>query len=346
MKIHRFLFCLFLLLILLVPQCMGDQEHDAAEVNAYVMGDIPTIMVNNWTAVKFRLEDRCGINWTSIKDEFNFELDLESDNLLHIILQHFKRGYSFVLWKILPSLPQPIERYLGYTSFELNASIIAEKTDGWHVKIEPNTIRHSTTGFNHNFTLYAKVDDAEVDYAVTIVINCTRIDALGGIYGYSMIYLPLKVFPTSYVSASNLDKTITISPKSVETFSFDVTNRGYYKNVFYFNTITSTDTLRVLVHQQAAVIQPGKTKKIDASILTPESIVDFGTPHTIEIYTTTSLNNSFVHIGSITVITKGIYLSSLNAFLLCTIVVILIACIFVLRRYKRRKGHPAKDKTA
>lgn len=317
---------------LLIPQTFAESTSEPAEINSYIIGEIPTISINNWTAISFKLEDRCGINWSFLKDAFHFEMDLKywKSNLLHNFKEYRQRFFYLALWKYLLPLPQPIERFLGYTSFELKPTVIGRNIDGWHVKIEPSIILDSATGFNHNFTLFAKVDDSVVDYSVIVEINCTRIDTLGGIYGYSSIYIPLKVAPESYLSVSSLNQKIEVTPKSMNKISFELANKGYYKNVFYLKTDSPTKSLYSSIHQQAAVINPGEKKELTLSFLSPEKIFDFGSPYIIDVYAAHSLNSSYVHIGSLTVVTKGFYLSPLTLIYSVVILILLltVGCCF------------------
>jgi len=336
----------FFMFILIMPHNLAENSSEIypSEINVFILEEIPQIKIDNWTAINCQLIDRCGINWTFIKKSFGFELNIREVNTIedrfHNLIQHLKRGKNFILWKYVLGLPQPIERFLGYTSFKLTASVIGDNVDGWQVKTEPSTILESTTGFEHNFTIYVKVDDSAVDYAVNIEINVTRIDALGGIYGYSMIYIPVKVNPESYLSVSLLDQIIMTSPKCMTNVSFNLTNEGYYRNVFYLRSKTSSNSLYSSIHQQATVIDSGETKQLTLSLITPEKVIDFGTPYIIEVYAADSLNSSSVHIGSLTVITKGFYLSFLTIILICISVLIVLLACFIFRCYfLRRQRH-------
>lgn len=328
----------FVMLLFVIPQVSAESSFSPADVNVYVLGDIPTVDIDNWTAVNFRLIDRWGLNWTYFKTKFGFELDLSENKTIrdrfHNFIQYLHRRFTYRLWSVMFKFE--IQRVLGYTSFLLTPMVIGENIKGWQVKIEPSILLESATGFKHNFTLYVKVDDSVMDYSVTVAINITRLDTLGDPWGYSWIYLPLKVIPQSYLSVSRLEQIIETTPKSITAVSFYLTNEGYYRNVFYLKTNTSTESLYSSVHQQATVIEPGETKKVTLSLITPEKVIDFGTPYIIDVYAAHSLNSSFIHIGSLTVITKGFYFSIRTILWICfTILIVLLASSIIVWYYNR-----------
>ena len=289
--------------------------EEPADINAYVNGDLPTVKVNEWTRINLTLENRFGIDWKTLRD------------LPKVITE--------LIWPLNPAFPQPVKRFMGPMSLQLSASVDSPNNQGWHFKFKPSIINRSLTGDKHDFTMFVMVDDNTVDYSDTIIINCTRIDALGLNYGYSWVHLPIKVYPESYMSASGLNQEIIVSPKSMNKMNFEFTNQGYYKNVFYLETKTSTDALYASVHQQAAVVNPGETRKLTLSFLTPEKLIDFGTPHTIEVFARHSLNTSLVKVGSLTVITKGFFISPLLLIIFFTVFIGLIS-FFGLRYYFKR----------
>jgi hypothetical protein len=142
---------------------------------------------------------------------------------------------------------------------------------------------NSVTGNEHNFTLMVMVDDSMVNYSVMAEINCTRIDTFGGIYGNQSIFIPLKASPKNYFKMDIKNPKKTASPKSLLYFYVDITNKGYYKDVFQFE-IESENGLLALFEEQAAVINPRETRELRIGVLTPEKILDFGTPNNIHLY--------------------------------------------------------------
>jgi len=321
-NLKRKFFCLILLSLFIIPSVIiiDAEKLEPAEINAFVSGELPSIQVNKWTPINLTIENRFGIDWIQIQ-EIVPRLSIE------------------LLWPLNPAFPQPVKRFLGPTSLKLTGFVNSDNNDGWHFEFDPDLFNGSYTGDSHNPTMFVKVDDNAISYNETVIINCTRIDALGMNYGYSWIYLPLKVAPESYLSVSNLEQKITVTPKSLNTITFHLTNEGYYKNVFYLNTSSSTQFFYTQIHEQSAVIEPGETREVKLSFLTPERFYDLGTPHTINVFARHSQNDSFVHIGSLTVVTKGLFLSPLFfiGILILTLIILVSLILFILyRRYKKR----------
>jgi phosphate/sulfate permease len=72
------------------------------------------------------------------------------------------------------------------------------------------------------------------------------------------------------------------------------------------------------------------------NIFTPEKFFDLGTPNKIEIYATSSGDLNPIHIGTIVVITKGIFISPLAGMIAAPIIIFLII-IYILFFYNRNK---------
>ncbi|MEA3457215.1 MAG: hypothetical protein U9R21_00880 [Candidatus Thermoplasmatota archaeon] len=302
-------------------QAQLESEDEAAEVTA-VVEDIPSIKVTEWTSIDVTLTDTCGIPWERFKDMF----------------------MAKYLWPVFHPSWRP---YLGYTSLQLKPEIIEGDPNGWYLRATPSLISSTTTGYVHEFTLDAKVDDSAVDYAVVVGIRCTRYDTFGSEMGESFLYLPLKAAPTNFIKANKLEETTKIAaPKSMIYFDVDITNEGYYKDVFQFE-LEEENGLMGLVEQQAIVMESGETKKITIGILTPEKLFDPGTPNQIHLYVSSSGNATKTLVGSFVVITKGIYVSPLVGLIAAPIIIVLIVVFLLLFWYKDKNdkelfGKPTK----
>jgi len=158
---------------MVVPvQSQDEQTEEPAEINAYIEGEIPSIAVENWTSINIIVQDAFGINWTLLQK-----------NVPEFVMR--------VIWPFNPSFPQPVQRFLGETSFRFEPEIIEGDPRGWSLRVRPSAVSGSVTGDVYNISLEALTDDSAVDYAVVVGIKCTRIDTLGGEIGSSYIYIPI-----------------------------------------------------------------------------------------------------------------------------------------------------------
>ncbi|HDM66931.1 MAG TPA: hypothetical protein ENG62_00905 [Thermoplasmatales archaeon] len=295
----------------------------------YVDGDIPTVHISNWTSIDLVLVDRCGINWTHISNSYPF-----------LSKWVWPLTHSGIL---IPS--RDWRKFLGYTSLKLEARVSKGNPDGWHLKFNRSTITNTTTSFVHRIQLQALVDDSVIDYSVIVEIKCTRFDVYGHEMGVSYLHIPLKAMPVSNIKM-NIDKVEeTVSLKTVKSFQIRVTNNGDYREMFGFRA-ESDNHLIVRVDTSALVLNPRESKKVTLTVLTPAYFIDFGTPHKIHIYAYSYETNTTIPLGSLTVITQGIYISPL-VLIITTIAVIILMIIYLLYRWlekreQERLGRPVK----
>ncbi len=311
------LLCYFLILSipLNVVASSNDKWHwdETAEINAWINGEISSIKLTEWTPINITILDDFFLNWDEIR-EFRPE------------------WYLKLFWPLNPFLPQPIQRFLGYTSLKLEAEIVDGNPTGWHVKVEPTTIVKTTSGMKHQVTLEVQTDDSAIDSSVIAAIKCTRIDALGGELGTTYIYVPVKAAPTNFIRMKTIGETTKYAGlKTMVYFTLDVVNEGYYKDVFQFE-IDAENGLLGLFNEQAIVIKPGETKRVTLGILTPEKLFDIGTANKIDVYVKSSGNSTRTHIGTLTVITQGFYITPLvwivTGFILFILSVIIATYLF------------------
>jgi len=311
-------------------QAQEDEEaSDSAEINAVINGDIPSIK-GDWTPINITIVDAFGIDW---------------DKLSASIPEMWMR----ILWPLNPMFPQPVQRFLGYTGLRFEPEILKGNPRGWYLRMVNNEIAESNPGWIHSITLEAKTDDSAIDYAVVAGIKCIRLDTFGGIIGSSYITIPLKASPLNFIEMRTTNTMKHAGLKSIVSFDVDITNIGYYKDVFKFE-LEGKNGLIGQFNKQALTLNPDETKKITLSILTPEKIWDPGTPNKIDIYAYSHGDSTRTHIGSLVVVTEGIYISPLVGMILIPII-IFIAISYVLFFYFRQKeereayGKPEKPWT-
>jgi len=129
--------------------------------------------------------------------------------------------------------------------------------------------------------------------------------------------------------------TKEVAPHSYTYFDVSVENFGYYRDMFQLEFINNKD-VRVAASDQLFVLDPNDSQNIRISVLTPEKLFDLGTPNTIEVYATSSSDPNPILIGTIVVITKGIYISPLIVIVSAPIIIFIIL-IFLIIFYRKQK---------
>lgn len=291
------------------------QIEDPAEIVATIDTPdktIPSIKVSEWTAINIKVIDAFGINWSYLSNTFKIR--------------------SQYLWPVIYPSWKP---FLGYTTLRFNPEIVEGNPRGWYMKVTPSAISTADQGKIYHLKLEVKTDDIAVDYAVVIGIKVTRVDTLGNDFGESYIYIPVKASSLNNIKMESTVTTKEVPPRSFTHFDITVKNFGYYKDMFKLEFIQE-DGLKLAASKQLFVLNPDASIDLRIDVLTPEKFYDLGTPNTIEIYATSSSDSNPVHIGTVVVITKGIYISPLIGLILAPIIIILLI-VYFLFYYRRRK---------
>lgn len=321
-----FIVLLFSSLALISPVTAQDEDvsEDPAEINARIIGDIPSIQstqgTTKWTQIEVEISDAFGIDYRTL-----------SETIPQWVME--------ILWPLNPSFPQPVKRYLGEMSFSLDPKIVEGNDNGWNVRMATgySEITGSLSGDVHNVFLEVLVDDSSIDNSVTIGIKCTRKDTFGDPIGYSYIYVPVKASPTNYIKMETLeDSTKETGPKTIVDFTLNIKNEGYYKDVFEFE-IEEENGLMALMNQQAITMEPGEIKRVTLEVLTPEKFFDPGTPNQIQVYVRSTGNSTKTLIGSLIVITKGFYFSPLIGIIAAPIIALLVIGYIGFIWYKNKR---------
>ena len=299
-----------------------NDETEPSEINMYVDGDIPTVQTSNWTGINLVIVDRTGIDWERFQERFSWQVKW--------------------LW---PVTHPEWRRFLGYTTLKVEPSVGEGNPQGWHLKFNRSTLPDTTTGHRHKVKLQAMVDDTAVDYNIVVKIKCTRYDVFGQEMGVSYLYLPLKAMPLSNIKMAVDTVKKTAPPKSITNFQFDITNEGNYREMFGFK-VESRDGLISHLNTQTIVLDPKETKKVNLKVFTPSMFIDFGTPRRIDIYAYSYETNTTIPLGSITVVTQGIYISPLVGIMAIPIFIVFILLYLLYRYWVRREqeefGRPVK----
>ena len=334
MKKNYMLVTLIFVLILisnapLDPLFAEETELSDAEINAYIKqsGRLPSIKVANWTSINVAIEDTFAMNWSS------FQINFFNES------KPIQKYFNIFVWNIMfRKRDAPVQSFLGYTSLRFKPMIISENPKGWYVRVTPSTIVNTTTGKKHTITIDAQVDDSVVDYSVIIRLNCSRIDTLGNDYGFSFIDIPVKVLPANFLRMNIRDTVKKIVLNEVTKINISITNEGYYKDIFHFIINESNDII-ARIDNQALVLESGETKTIALNVLSPERFIDFGTPSSIDIYAFSESDTNLIHVGSIKIVTQGLFFSPLHIIILSilSIILILLGAIRYYIRFSKNK---------
>lgn len=336
------LFLLFAVFFSCIPIQAQEETEESAEINANIKGEIPSIKLTEWTPINISIKDAFGIPWEELRTgllPIASKLGLYQLNVI----------YMNVVWGLNPTFPQPVSRFFGYTKLRFEPEIVQGDPRGWYLKVTPNFIPKANTDWNYNISLEARVDDSAVDYSVVVGIKSIRIDTEGGEIGSTYIYVPLKASPTNYVKMNVVQTKKNAGPKSMVYFTFDITNEGYYKDVFQFE-LEEENGLLALANEQAITLNPGETRAVTIGVLTPEKLWDPGTPNKIDVKIYSIGDPSKTLVGSLTVYTGGIYISPLVLLILAPIILFLIIIYLIFfylkeKRYRNIVGKPDKPWT-
>jgi len=314
-KTLSFLFLCITLLLLNIPVSADGEFEDAAEIISNInVSDykIPSIRVSEWTSINITVTDAFGIDWEQLSSVFPIR--------------------SRYLWPILHPSWKP---FLGYTSLSFVPEIVEGDPNGWRMKVSPNGIFQANSGNTYDLKLEIQADDINVDYAVVVGIRAIRSDTYGNPIGDSYIYVPVKASALNNVKMQTTVTTKEAPLHSIMSFDATISNYGYYKDMFSIELRGEND-LEILSPNQVIVLDPGASQKISIDVLTPEKLFDPGTPHRIEVYVTSSGDPDAMHIGSLVVITKGMYISPL-AFITAAPIVLIILLAFLFFMYTKEK---------
>lgn len=307
-------------------------EESTAEINAYIekAGELPVIGTTIWTGINLTIQDTIGMNWTQ------FQRDFFNDD------EPIMKLFNLILWSLMfnKRLPVPIQNYLGYTSLHIEIDTPSNHTNGWFTRITPNTITNTTTGKTHTVLLELKIDAAPVTNAITLRLNCSRYDTVGMYYGSSYIDIPLKANPEEFIAMKIDNNIINANPNKKVTLKAQVTNKGFYKETFFFILNNSKEVITNM-NDQVLVLESGETKTISFNVLTPDKLIDLGTPYLISLSTYSSSKKIIHPIGSYTVIVKGVQGNHL--FFLAVIPIILLLLVIYILYWKILKTRSKTD---
>lgn len=323
LSIFLIILCIILPIFSFPVVSQEPDETESAQVAILIDGDLPPIQNNNWTNINLTLFDQFGINWDRLK---------------------VYKIRTRLIWPI--TLGPYVRRFTGYTSIELYPEIIEGDPTGWEVRMNDSVIPEADQGRQYSRILQVQTNRLDVDYSVTIGIRIIRRDVWGDIAGESYAYIPVKTSPFNYLDVKSVNPSIKASPKSIVNFQIDITNRGYYEDLFQFD-IKSNDGLFGIANEQSINIKPGETKRVSIGVLTKESFYDPGTPHVIDIYAYSLKDPTKIMVGNVVIITEGIYITPLVWIILIPIIIILLVIYFIFFYLKQKKeqelfGKPKK----
>ncbi len=302
----------FLLLTAFLFPIVSSQETEEdikAMINAKIDGDIPSIERSNWTAIEIEIEDAFGLNWTFLQSQFN---DL----------------YMKLIWPFM--FGKDVDKYLGYTTLRFKPDIVQGDPNGWELKVEPATISGTTDGHKHKVILYAQIDEFAADYSVVAGIKCTRILSNGEVEGESYINIPLKAAAFNYIRMDAIDSKKQTSPRSIVNFEIDITNRGFYEDVFMFE-VKGDKEVSGKIAEAGLLLEAGETRTVTLSVLTPDKFYDPGTSYNIDIYVHSTSDPTKQYVGSVVVESLGFHINILAITTLVIVIILLIIIFYIIK---------------
>ena len=313
-------------LVFSMTECVQGEIDEPAEIVASIDSPdnrIPPIKVTEWTTIDLDVIDAYGINWSDLSTRLTLRANY--------------------WWPIIHPNWRP---FLGYSSLRFEPEIIEGDPRGWFMKVTPSGIPNADQGLTYDLKLEVKTDDIAVDYAVVVGIKVTRVDVFGEDSGISYIYIPVKASALNNVKMNIGTTTKEAAPHSYVNFDITVSNLGYYKDMFKLDFIEE-NKLKALTSKQLFVLNPGESQNLRINVFTPEKFFDLGTPNKIEIYATSSGDLEPIHLGTIVVFTKGIFISPLIGMIAAPIIIFLIIIyilFFYIRNKKQREMFGKPDK--
>jgi hypothetical protein len=293
-----------------------EQQQESAEIVAYIdtpNNRIPPIGISNWTIINITVLDAYGINWSYLSQEFP-------------ILSQY-------VWPIIHPSWKP---FLGLSSLRFETEIIDGNPKGWYTKITPSAIPSADQGRIYKLKLEVQTDDIAVDYAVVVGIKTTRVNVFGVDSGISYIYVPVKASSLNNIKMETAITNKETSPFSYVYFDLNIKNYGYYRDMFSLEFITENGLI-VSATEQLFVLEPGESGNVEISVLTPEKLFDIGTPNKIEVYVTSSSDETPILIGTLVVVTRGIYITPLAVIIAVPIIIMIILIYLYYNNYKNKK---------
>jgi len=226
--------------------------------------------------------------------------------------------------------------FLGYSSLRFEPEIVDGDPRGWYTKVTPSAISNADQGKIYHLVLEVQTDDIAVDYAVVVGIKVTRVNPAGADSGISYIYVPVKASSLNNLKMAVSPATKEASPHSYVNFDVSLTNLGYYRDMFKL-TFVENDGATIASSHQVIVLNPEESQSIRINILTPEKFFDIGTPNTISVYATSTSDSKPQLLGTIVIISRGIYASPLIGLAISPIILIVILIFLYWFFIKRRK---------
>jgi len=304
-------------------------EEETAKAHLSIQETLPAVKVNEWVSFNATVIDDYDFNWDQFKDWPYF--------------------VTHIYWRFLFGIPD-IGKILDYNTIKIDADVVDQNynvAEGWDAQVDPSSITGTTQGRQWPIKISATTFRAGVEYAVFIRLKLTRIDAWDGIEGISYLYIPIKA--SSYNDIEMISKTTTkkASPKSIAVFDIEFKNNGYYQDVFNF-MVEGDDQVTGHFDSQALFIEPGETKSAKLYLMTEGGLYDPGTPHRLNIFTYSRLNQTKTYVGTVNLITEGGHISPLFFIVFAVVAIIIFVVVFVFYKNKiknlfnRKKEESAK----
>jgi len=316
----------FFLIPVIAPMVTAQSDLEAgAELTITPIGSTPLIEPNKQAMINLTFRDNIGFNYT-----------YASSTPIGFLRTH-------VFWLIVHPKWKP---FLGYSSVTFSTSIVGN-TPGWVASISPTTIAKSTDGTGATLHLTVVVTNLTAANTATIRVSATRYSKDGSLYGTSDFDILVRSVKFNFLSITPDINSREVAPSAITTFTFSVKNLGYFEDTFAVKANSSDSSIIGVLSESSFVLYPNQMKQVTLWVMTPEALFDPGTPHTLNVSVYSLKYPTKYFTGAVTIVTKGVYISSLLIFyaILVIIIVIIIYFLFFYLRQKREKnvyGKPEK----
>jgi len=295
-----------------------EEKIEILDSELYILEDVPLIEFGEESTIPLRFI-QLGFNWTYLSTKNKqFWLD-------------------FIIAKIYYSIIfRDIKYLLGYNSVVFEVEVLGEPY-GWEAWVSPGSITNLTGGSIADIELHVKVSRPTTVNTAKIRINYTAYSGGSYIMGIGSNEVLVSVGQYHLAEINVLEQHKKASPDSMVNFPIIVTNRGNYEDTFGFEVSNENNGFIGSVSGHLT-LKSGETGKINATVLTPDTILyDFGTQTSINISAYSLYEPSKKFVESISITSKGFLISEIHVLTLAITTLIIIIISSIIHKEKKTK---------
>ncbi|MCD6411163.1 MAG: hypothetical protein J7L20_01865 [Thermoplasmata archaeon] len=312
---------------------VGNENDDYGE-NLSIKGEIPPIKIGEDTVIDLYYEDFAGLNWT-------------------YLLQIGPAGFRLLpggmaLFLTISPLYKSLRDALCYHTIEFSAYVTdpeGKNLSGWYAVIVPSKVEGSTQGRKFPLKLIVRIDGTTTYPKAIVVVKAVRRGKEGKILDVEYHSISVKAEHIYLLDVKPEKTVLETTPGSTVSIPITITNRGNYAEVYHIEA-EGKNGLSPLSGSQFFVINPGESLKVSIDVVTPFSLIDPGTPRSVEIKAFPVGKPDQVFIGSVSIVTKGINLVTVSILILIAVLIFaLVKLLTVSLRHGCFKRQKELEKT-